>query len=210
MKKYAVTKIKDHMSFDEAFNSLDSVPYFKINEVNWSAYPYKPNVNGKLAWNTKGLFLEFQVEENQLKAEQVAFMGPVHRDSCVEFFVSIDNKHYYNFEFNAIGARYVNFRSIETREKKPFSKKVLEQIQVKSSEKLFTKVDRKKAKWKLNVWIPFSFFIEKNIPQKIIKANFYKCGDGLEIPHYLSWNAIQTKKPSFHEPDFFGELSFEK
>lgn len=210
MKRYTIIKIEENLSFDEAFESFYRVPFFEIDEVNWSDYPYKPEVRGKLAWNAEGLFLEYHVEENHLKVEQIAFTGLVHEDSCVEFFVSIDNEHYYNFEFNAVGTRYVNYRSIKTKEKEPFSKEVLQQIQVKSTEKLFTPINRKNAKWKLKVLIPFSFFREKNISQKTIKANFYKCGDQLEVPHYLSWNPIKTEEPSFHEPHFFGELNFKK
>ncbi len=43
---------------------------------------------------------------------------------------------------------------------------------------------------------------------KRIPANFYKCGDKLRTPHFLSWNKIEIEKPDFHRPDFFGELHF--
>ena len=39
-----------------------------------------------------------------------------------------------------------------------------------------------------------------------IRANFYKCGDKTAHPHYLSWSPIDTPKPDFHRPEFFGEL----
>ena len=42
-------------------------------------------------------------------------------------------------------------------------------------------------------------------PEKLL-GNFYKCGDATEMPHYLSWNPIQTERPDFHRPEFFGEL----
>jgi hypothetical protein len=40
-------------------------------------------------------------------------------------------------------------------------------------------------------------------------ANFYKCGDELPTPHFLSWNPIEWKEPSFHRPEQFGKLIFE-
>lgn len=40
-------------------------------------------------------------------------------------------------------------------------------------------------------------------------ANFYKCGDKLQTPHFLSWNPINLEKPNFHCPEFFGTLNFE-
>ena len=41
-----------------------------------------------------------------------------------------------------------------------------------------------------------------------IIANFYKCGDKLQTPHFLSWNPIDLEKPNFHCPEFFGMLRF--
>ena len=43
-----------------------------------------------------------------------------------------------------------------------------------------------------------------------MKANFYKCGDKLQTPHFLSWNRIDLPSPNFHRPDFFGTLEFER
>ena len=43
-----------------------------------------------------------------------------------------------------------------------------------------------------------------------MRANFYKCGDLLQTPHFLSWNAIQLPEPKFHCPEFFGTITFEK
>ena len=42
------------------------------------------------------------------------------------------------------------------------------------------------------------------------RMNLYKCGDNLSHPHFLSWRPIQTEKPDFHRPEFFGEVTFEK
>ena len=42
-----------------------------------------------------------------------------------------------------------------------------------------------------------------------MKGNFYKCGDHLQKPHFLSWNPIHVDRPDFHRPEFFGELVFE-
>ena len=47
-----------------------------------------------------------------------------------------------------------------------------------------------------------------NLPEKLM-GNFYKCADGTDSPHYVSWSPIKTEKPNFHCPEFFGELIFE-
>ena len=43
---------------------------------------------------------------------------------------------------------------------------------------------------------------------RTMRANFYKCGDLLPRPHFLSWNAISLPRPDFHCPEFFGTLRF--
>ena len=42
-----------------------------------------------------------------------------------------------------------------------------------------------------------------------MRANFYKCGDKLTTPHFLSWNKIDLPSPCFHCPPFFGQIHFE-
>jgi hypothetical protein len=61
--------------------------------------------------------------------------------------------------------------------------------------------------WTLTVEIPFSLLgiDPDNLPESI-RANFYKCGDGTSVPHYVSWNPIEVENPDFHRPEFFGEL----
>ena len=66
--------------------------------------------------------------------------------------------------------------------------------------------------WEVALVIPYTVFIKHRITSldgQTIKANFYKCGDELQTPHFLSWNPINIEKPDFHRPDFFGSLEFE-
>ena len=43
---------------------------------------------------------------------------------------------------------------------------------------------------------------------KVMRANFYKCGDLTVHPHFLSWNPVTSEQPDFHRPCDFGELYF--
>ena len=38
-------------------------------------------------------------------------------------------------------------------------------------------------------------------------GNLYKCGG--ENQHYVSYYPVQTEKPDFHRPEFFGEFVLE-
>ena len=66
--------------------------------------------------------------------------------------------------------------------------------------------------WELALVIPASSFFAhqlKDFSHMEATGNFYKCGDKLETPHFLSWAPIDLPAPCFHCPDFFGKLHFE-
>jgi hypothetical protein len=71
---------------------------------------------------------------------------------------------------------------------------------------------RGQQEWSLTVAIPVSVFIwhtVENLEGREFGANFYKCGDGLTQPHYLSWNPVLSAEPDFHRPESFGIIGFE-
>ena len=68
-----------------------------------------------------------------------------------------------------------------------------------------------KFEWTLTIAVPLKVFFHHNIENlkgKAIRANFYKCGDKLTVPHYLTWSPVETHKPDFHRPEFFGVVRF--
>ena len=63
--------------------------------------------------------------------------------------------------------------------------------------------------WEVALVIPYSAFFLHDITSldgKTLRANFYKCGDKTEHPHYACWNPIVSDRPNFHMPDQFGKL----
>lgn len=65
--------------------------------------------------------------------------------------------------------------------------------------------------WQITMMIPiavFEFSGLKTLPGQEAIGNFYKCGDDLPTPHFLTWNMIDAETPDFHSPQFFGELEF--
>ena len=62
--------------------------------------------------------------------------------------------------------------------------------------------------WELALDIPASTFELDSFAGLRGRGNFYKCGDRLPVPHYLSWAPIDTPKPDFHRPEYFEELIF--
>jgi len=63
--------------------------------------------------------------------------------------------------------------------------------------------------WELTIKIPFNLIgiDPANLPEKLL-GNFYKCADGTDSMHFVTWSPVKTEKPDFHCPEFFGELYF--
>lgn len=184
-----------------------------IEVLNWpDKYPYKPITYFNVARSKTSIFIRYSVQGSMLRAIYSNDQDPVHEDSCVEFFcMPVGADKYANFEFNCIGTCSASKRKGRNEEVIPFSVEELQTI------KRFPSIGRRAFnemegmfEWELTVEIPFKLIgiDPKKIPEKML-ANFYKCADGTDSMHFLSWNPIKTDKPDFHRPEFFGELIFD-
>lgn len=191
-------------------------PRIEIAANNWPvSFPYTPSANFSLAHDGNALYVRFRVVEDCARALVTQDQGAVWEDSCVEFFVAFDGKGYYNFEFNCIGVCLLSFRE-DGQAPVRASAEVMRMIGRDSTlgcegfaERVLTTGDR--VHWELNVRIPKeAFFVHRfdTLQGVEARANFYKCGDGLSKPHYLSWAPISAPSPNFHLPEFFGEVTF--
>lgn len=214
MKHLIVPQIEigstDIKQISEVLNTLE--PH-KISFKNWAENKEnKPNVEFSIAHNNTDLYLQFEVHEAELLAQVAEDNGKVCTDSCVEFFVSFDDgQHYYNLEFNCIGKALVGYRQVG---EKPIhaSLYTMQAIQRLSSLGTHTREHiNGDFRWMLTLVIPISTFWMTNLNSFggiKAKANFYKCGDNLSVPHYLSWSKIENDIPNFHLPRFFGSIEF--
>lgn len=214
MKKIIIPKILiDATDINQVANRLETLCVNKIDTVNWpDAYPSKPDVTFAMAHNGENILLQYRVKENEILAVVTKDNGEVWTDSCVEMFLSFDNQHYYNAEFTCIGKALLGYRK--------FGEKA-----VHASEQTMRSIVRQSTlgtanrgkeignfDWTLTLISPCTAFWQSGIngfDGLQAKGNFYKCGDNLSVPHFVSWNKIETPKPSFHQPSFFGELFFE-
>ena len=198
-------------SSDEIFSAMADLPRTKLQEVPWPAeFPYKPEVCFRLAHAEDCLLLNFEVQEKHVRAVYRQTNDPVYKDSCVEFFLSFDTQHYYNFEFNCAGIGLIGYGTSDKRTRNRLSKERIEKVKTVSSLPVNGQIGDETT-WELLLNIPFEVFTGDHITSfagKRCTANFYKCGDDLPIPHYVSWNRIEHPVPNFHLPEFFGELLF--
>lgn len=187
--------------------ALNDFSKHSIDNVPWAVFSYKPECKFVIAHHNSCIFLKFFITEDAVLARFTQPNDLVYQDSCVEFFIAFNGEEeYYNLEFNCIGTCYLGYgKGKLDREDAPVD--IIQKI--KSTSFLYS--DNAKIKWELTVIIPNEVFyhnIQPNLLSNPCKANFYKCGDDLPIPHYLSWNNIKSDTPNFHLSDFFGNLNF--
>jgi len=213
MKQLSIQKIiRDNPRAADLSSYLDksAVSFHRIDTVNWANYPYRPEAIFRIAHTGEAVLLNFHINEADIKAVCDRDNGNVWEDSCVEFFISFKEDLYYNIECNCIGKILIGKGSGK-------------EGRIRLPEELLKKVDRWSSlgdsplenlsgDWDVSLVIPKEIFypdITNSFDKIKAKGNFYKCGDCLQTPHFLSWNPIQNETPNFHLPRFFGELLFE-
>jgi hypothetical protein len=216
MKIAEVKKINlkaDYPDLNEVSKMMDEQKeLLMIDTLNWEGYDYKPAVELAIAYSDKEIFLKYFVEENYFKAEKTETNQMVCEDSCVEFFVSPeDDGIYYNLEFNGIGTCLLGTgtgRENSTRANPEVVSRI-RRLSTAGDKPVKERVGE--YRWELTVAIPYDVFFHhdiKDLKGKTFRANFYKCGDMLTVPHYVTWNPVGTENPDYHQPKYFGLLKF--
>ncbi len=200
-----------------------------INNHLWASNDYKPDTRFYLQYdksNLYGIILTKGDEEMNPRATVTEFQGPVHLDSCLEFFFSFepDNNAYANLETNNNAVVHLGVGAGRANRVKP-SEKELEDLELYTidSNKVSVKGIRFAFDWGVGFKIPAKLLFELwhkygNASETLddrffsgqeIMANFYKCGDDTAFEHYLSWNEVELEQPDFHRPEYFGKLILE-
>lgn len=205
-------KLQDAKQIPALFDH-ENVTYHSICTVNWKEYPYHPDVSFRIAHTDDAILLHYKVTEDSVRARYGEDNGSVWTDSCVEFFsIPGGDGIYYNLECNCIGTILLAAGSERNhREAAP--------LEITGKVKRWASLGKEtfeekigECTWEVALLIPYHAFFKHTITHldgKSIHANFYKCGDELQKPHFLSWNPIIIENPDFHRPDFFGTLEFE-
>lgn len=179
-----------------------------IEEFGWRKNDYMPKTVFRLCWNHTGLAVEAVSHETTLRQEAGTDGSDVWHDSCMEFFFGpAEPEHrYINLEVNPKGTIVMGFGSSRSGRAK------LEKI-YKSRIGLSTEIHEKEGLWLARYTIPFELLGELfELPPneehfREWNANFYKCGEMTEFPHYGMWSKVESEEPDFHRPEFFGKLS---
>ena len=202
----------DSNDLRQAGEQLNKIDFHRIGQNNWpEQFPYTPYAAFTMAHNGEMLFIRFKVDVTSTMALTREDNEQVCNDSCVEFFLAVDDSGYYNFEFTCIGKTLLGFRK-----ERPAAVHAPEDIMASilrysSLGGANFEETRLGHPWELTVGIPASALFRHNIDTwQGLKAriNLYKCGDRLSCRHYLSWRPIDSPKPDFHTPRCFVAVQF--
>lgn len=177
----------------------------ELAHTGWLA----PNAVKAKAWachDGDHLYIRMEAEETNLRATLTGRLDQVCDDSCLEFFFAPlgEDRRYFNFEFNPLGTLYLGFGGLRPHR--------VRQI-VKDPDGLFAPEPYlTDGGWGILFRVP-ARFINTYFPDYtfsgVAGANFYKCGDRTESPHYLAWSPLTAERPDYHRRDDFGLLRFE-
>lgn len=176
----------------------------------WPVYQANADAKFSMAHNGQSILLKYIIAEKYLLANEKT-NGNIHNDSCVELFIAFDDSGYYNLEFNCLGFTKIAYGN-GRNDRELLPTEVIKQLSFSSKINANSVINSNGGfNWEIMLVIPREVFINHEIisfHHLEAKGNFYKCGDGLPQPHFLTWNMIEAEHPDFHRKEFFGELAF--
>lgn len=176
-----------------------------------------PTTKAKLAYDTRNIYVIFNVRDQYVIAASQKYQDTPWLDSCVEFFFTPSDditEGYFNLEMTCVGHFLFHYHKGTGSENTVIDISDCKKIQVAASLKgpTIQPEIQHPTTWTVEYKIPFAV-IEKYINKPVgntWKANLYKCADKSSHPHWLTWAPVDYPKPSFHKPEFFGTLKFNR
>lgn len=208
---YTIQRVEDFGNEEPGPIPWDHLSALAVDHYLWLMNGYEPRVEARLCWSDKYLYARFRVGEKPAPVRYTKFQDPVYKDSCVEFFIDAfpaKKLGYVNLEMNAAGALLAAFGP-DRAHREPLWPEDLAGMGLIVGQELWPEFGEA---WFVEYKLPLELF-QKLYGEKIIAghhaaANFYKCGDETETPHYGAWSPVETPSPDFHRPEFFGQIVF--
>ena len=174
-----------------------------IGVDRWKEYSISPVTSFRMLRGPEGISVLMHSEEQGLRCECREENGDVYLDSCMEFFFKPDvhDNRYFNFELNSKGVLHLGLG--DGRHGRTL---------IGISRDIFNIETRvEEGNWSVKLYIPYSFILSHfSKISPVCKGNFYKGGEGTDHVHFGAWSEVETDRPDFHVPDFFGRIELEK
>lgn len=220
MNVYQISQLTRTLTVDAKWQKMpwSEIPPLNIDQSLGEKPAHFPMVQAKLAYDENALYVIFQVEDRYVRATAQAYQDEVFKDSCVEFFFTPGEditQGYFNLEINCGGTALFSHQKGRKVENVPVSFDDFSRLQIAHTlPKIVGPEITEPVSWVVECRLPFDILSAYAQAQKpasgvIWRANLFKCADASSHPHWLSWSPMETPKPDFHCPEFFGKLVFE-
>ena len=190
------------------------LPFIPVAHSCWAeSFPYKPQVEVRLAHTGSHLLIHYRVSEACVRAVASYDNGNVWEDSCCELFLSpTDDGTYYNIECNAAGTMLIGAGAARANRERA-NQEVLNTVDrfATMGRMPFADIEGERT-WQLCLSVPATALFHHKLQcfaglQSLV--NGLICVDNLPRPHLVSLFPVDVPKPYFHRPDFFGPMQFE-
>jgi hypothetical protein len=223
MKSYTVRYADDPVPLTgELRGPWTDADVARVDEFNWYESGPRPVTEVRAVYDDEALYLQYEVEDSHISSQVTDLHGPIHTDSCVEFFATPEpgeNARYLNFEVNPCGFFKMAWMepgwSVRDIGREYLSETLAEQIEIATSEPGPTRDPTDDdERWWLAVRFPFDVLSGLTglalAPESgdRWRANFHRTGVE-SLSQEASWNPIGTDDKQFHSPGHFGWVVFE-
>lgn len=189
-------------------HELDNILFTELNSYHWEQNPpYRPKTLFKIAFiRREGFYCVLKCYEKNPKTVFTENDSPVYLDSCVEFFIApvCGRSEYLNVECNSLGVSLCEFG--EGRQNRQL---VYSLIKMRPQVTPLRGADEFGEYWGVNIVVSLQLISKlygissEQLVINTFRANFYKCGDETEIPHYIAFSPVSSPALGFHNPACF-------
>lgn len=217
---YKVFRLKKPLKINADWEKPEwkKIKALKITRYMGNKSPFRPVVEAKMMYDNENVYVIFRTKDRFVRSVVQEVNGNVSGDSCVEFFFSPDSNvplKYFNLEVNAGGTPLMFYVTLPRKEIIKVPENEIKEIEIAHS--LPIKVDpeiTEPVTWIIEYRIPLSVLskysnVTRPEPGVSWKANFYKTGNHTSNINYITWSFVDSPKPNFHLPRFFGTLRFQ-
>lgn len=191
---------------------MNGIDFTELKSYHFEQSPfYRPKTYFKLAFlHKKGFCCVLKCYEKNPKSVYTENDAPIYRDSCLEFFLKpIESvQQYINIECNSLGVSLCEFG-------KGRQNRSLVEVLTGKRPKVtpFSGSDSGGEFWGVEIFVSTNLISTlyneplENLVFKSFSANFYKCGDDTDFPHYIAHFPVSSDSLGFHNPEDFGRFT---
>lgn len=209
--KYKIAHIQQDFSVTELDNKLWAKADEVLIDKYWSGEksPKDRQFKTKILWSDAGVYVRFEANQNEplIVSENPnptsKTRGLWERDVC-EIFLAPDEKEfrkYFEFEI-APNGEWIDLGIYQKPDER------ITDWEYMSGMKSAALIEKNKVT--MAIKIEWSAFGKTPKSGDVWLGNIFRCVGKAPTRGYLAWSPTETKTPSFHVPEKFGEFEFKK